>query len=270
MIKFFSFLNYKIEFFEQILLSWERYCVVIFVILLVMLLLLVGTHGGPIACIVGLDCWEPRFFSGKIMRCFESGRCFNQVAKFLFFFHIFLHPVHNSHWPSTVDILWRTHWMPFFRSTAEAQYQFTLHFYSFPTAVMWDKCSEFLSRNTNFTRRIFRFSQGAGPGLYDFRFHFDFIITTRVPVRLFTPPPPSRAKTKMLFINLRFNYVLIFIVGIEFFFMPFEPRLEERKTQLLKETSTWPYSIINFPSTQNCHSLHAFSQFWEQERIAGG
>ena len=37
----------------------------------------------------------------------------------------------------------------------------------------------------------------------------------------------------------------------------------------LKICATW-YTTINFPSSQNCHSLRRFSQFWEQRKTAGG
>ena len=41
--------------------------------------------------------------------------------------------------------------------------------------------------------------------------------------------PPSRTKTTDLFNNLRFNYFKVFIVDVESFFRPFEPRSEEKK-----------------------------------------
>ena len=54
-------------------------------------------------------------------------------------------------------------------------------------------------------------------------------------------------------------------MGVEsFFFRPFEPRPEERNNvNFWKESQRRPYTIINFLSSQNCHSLRAFSQFWE-------
>ena len=82
---------------------------------------------------------------------------------------------------------------------------------------------------------------------------------------------PSRTKAKDLFINSRFNYFKVFNKGIESFFRPFEQRLEEKKKlYFCKEPQRRPYTMINFPSSQNCHSLRALSQFWEQGRIAGG
>ena len=42
---------------------------------------------------------------------------------------------------------------------------------------------------------------------------------------------------------------------------------KEKNSTFEREPQRRPYTIINFPSSQNCHSLHAFSQFWEQERI---
>ena len=86
-----------------------------------------------------------------------------------------------------------------------------------------------------------------------------------------TPFPPSRTKTKDLLINLRFNCFKVFTEGVEFFFGPVEPSSEERKkVNFQKESQRRPYTIINFPSSQNCHSLRAFSQFWEQGRIVDG
>ena len=54
--------------------------------------------------------------------------------------------------------------------------------------------------------------------------------------------------------------------GIESFFRPFEPRPEERGKESIfrKKPQRRPYTIINFPSSQNFHSLRAFSQFWQQ------
>ena len=67
-------------------------------------------------------------------------------------------------------------------------------------------------------------------------------------------------------INLRFNYVKVFIVGIGSFFRPVEPRPEERKkVNFWKEPQLRLYSMINFPPSQNCNSLCAFSQFWKQK-----
>ena len=58
--------------------------------------------------------------------------------------------------------------------------------------------------------------------------------------------------------------------GVESFLRPFELRPEERKKlSFRKEPQRSPHTIINFSSTQNRHSLRAFSQFWEQGRIAG-
>ena len=86
-----------------------------------------------------------------------------------------------------------------------------------------------------------------------------------------TDTAPCRTKTKDLFINVRFTHFTVFTVGVKSFFRPFEPRLEERKkVNFWKEPQRCPYTIINFLSSQNFHSLRAFSQFWEQGRIAGG
>ena len=77
--------------------------------------------------------------------------------------------------------------------------------------------------------------------------------------------PPSRTTTKDVFINLRFSDFKMFTVGVESFFRSSESRPEGRKkVNFWKETQCRPYyAMINFPSTQNCHSLRAFSQFWE-------
>ena len=81
----------------------------------------------------------------------------------------------------------------------------------------------------------------------------------------------NRTKTKGLFINLSSNYFEGFTVGVESFFGPFQPRPEERKTSTFeREPQRSPYTIINFSSSQNSHSLRACSQFWEQGRTAGG
>ena len=83
--------------------------------------------------------------------------------------------------------------------------------------------------------------------------------------------PPSRTKTKDLSINLRFNYFKVFTVEVESFFRPFKSRQEDgKKVNFWKEPQHRPFTIINFPSSQNYHSLRAFSQFWEQGRIASG
>ena len=43
-----------------------------------------------------------------------------------------------------------------------------------------------------------------------------------------------------------------------------------KKSKFRKEPQLRPYTFIDFPSSQNCHSLCAFSEFWEQGRRAGG
>ena len=80
-------------------------------------------------------------------------------------------------------------------------------------------------------------------------------------------------RTRMgdLFINLRFIYLKVFTMWAGFFFEPFEPRREERKTlNFRKESQRRPYTIINFSLSQNCHFLRAFFQFRAQGRVAGG
>ena len=68
-----------------------------------------------------------------------------------------------------------------------------------------------------------------------------------------------------LFISLKFNDFKVVTVGIESFFKPFEPRPEKRKKiNFWKEPQRRPDTIINFPSSQNCHSLRVFSRFWEE------
>ena len=92
----------------------------------------------------------------------------------------------------------------------------------------------------------------------------------RVTLKLLTPPPP-RTKTKDLFINSRFNCFKIFTASAQSFLRPFQPTLDDRKkVNFSEEPQRRPYTIINFPSNQHCHSLRVFSQFWEQGRIAGG
>ena len=98
----------------------------------------------------------------------------------------------------------------------------------------------------------------------------DWLLYTRVTLEMIDTPP-SPTKTKDLFIKLRFNYSKVFIVGVESFLRLFEPRQEEgKKRNFWKEPQRRLYTRINFPSSQNCHSLCGFSQFWEQERIANG
>ena len=90
----------------------------------------------------------------------------------------------------------------------------------------------------------------------------------RATLKLLTPL--SRTKTKDLFIHLRFNYFKVFTVGAESFFRPFAQRLEERKKlNFWKLNIALNHIMINFPSSQNSHSLCVFSQFWEQARITG-
>ena len=81
--------------------------------------------------------------------------------------------------------------------------------------------------------------------------------------------PPSRMKTERCYSSTWDSIVLrCFTVGVQSFFRPSEPRPEERKkVNFWKEPQRRPYTIINFPPSQNCHSLRAFSQFWEQGRI---
>ena len=79
--------------------------------------------------------------------------------------------------------------------------------------------------------------------------------------------PPSRTKTKDLFINLRFKYVRVFTVGVEFFFRPFEPRPEERKkVNFWREPQRRPYSIINsliaWLNEYSWHQLSTIAQPW--------
>ena len=75
-----------------------------------------------------------------------------------------------------------------------------------------------------------------------------------------TPPPiPFRTKTKDLLINLRSNDFEMFPVRIESFSGLSEPRKEERKqVNFWKEPQPSPYTTINFPSSQNCHSPACF------------
>ena len=82
---------------------------------------------------------------------------------------------------------------------------------------------------------------------------------------------PSPTKTKDLFINLKFNYFKVFTVGVQSFFRPLQPRPEQRKkVNFWKEPQRRSYTIINFPLSQNCHSLSAWAHFWKQGRIASG
>ena len=76
----------------------------------------------------------------------------------------------------------------------------------------------------------------------------------------------SERKRKIYSSTLRFNYFKVITVEVESFFRPFQPRPEERKKlNFWKEPQRRPHTIINFLSSQNRHSLRAFSQFWEQE-----
>ena len=60
--------------------------------------------------------------------------------------------------------------------------------------------------------------------------------------------PPSRTKTKHLFINLRVSYSNIFPLEVESFFLPFQSRLEKRKKlSSLKRTSTSPWHHDQLP-----------------------
>ena len=107
---------------------------------------------------------------------------------------------------------------------------------------------------------------------WNWKFHSSdtvILCNTRVTLKLFTPPFPN--EPERLFINLSFNHFLVFTVKVESFFRPFEPRPEEgEKLHFWKEPHRRPYTIINFPSSQNCHSRRVFSQFWEQGGISGG
>ena len=47
-------------------------------------------------------------------------------------------------------------------------------------------------------------------------------------------------------------------------------RKKEKKLYFWREPQRRPHTMINIPSSQNCHSLRAFSQFWEHGRIADG
>ena len=68
------------------------------------------------------------------------------------------------------------------------------------------------------------------------------------------PPPPPRTKMKDLFINLNFNHLEVFTVRVQSFFEPFESVPEEgKKVNFWKELWRRSYTIINFPSSQNCH-----------------
>ena len=94
---------------------------------------------------------------------------------------------------------------------------------------------------------------------------------TKVSKKLRTTPLRPRAKTKNLFINLRSNYSELFITEVQSLFRLFQQKPKERKkVNFWKEPHRHPYTMINFPSSQTCHSLRAFSEFWEQGRIAGG
>ena len=80
---------------------------------------------------------------------------------------------------------------------------------------------------------------------------------TRVTLKLLTSPP-SRTTTKDLFINLRFNSVH----EVESLVRRFHSRLEEReKLNVRKEPRRSSYDMTNYPASQYCHSLRAFSQF---------
>ena len=64
-------------------------------------------------------------------------------------------------------------------------------------------------------------------------------------------------KRKDFFLNLRFNSFKVCPVGVESFPTFFEPRPEERKKLIFrKELQRLPYTLINFPSSQN--------SFWRQ------
>ena len=94
-------------------------------------------------------------------------------------------------------------------------------------------------------------------------FHFFYIHEGHS--QIIDTPPPSSTKMTNLSINLRFNHSKVVTAGVESLFRPFEPKPEERKkVNFWKEPQRHPYTIINFPSSQNCHSLCAFSQFREE------
>ena len=97
-----------------------------------------------------------------------------------------------------------------------------------------------------------------------------FQCCTRVTLKLLTPPFPNENENEK-FIKIRFDCFKVFTVEVKFFFNPFEPRPEERKkVNFRKEPQYLSDTIINFSSSQNCHSQRAFSQFWEQRRMEGG
>ena len=90
----------------------------------------------------------------------------------------------------------------------------------------------------------------------------------RATLKLSTPFPN---KNERFFVNSKINCFKVFTEEVLSFLKPFRPSPEERKkVNFCKEPQRRPHPIINFPSRQNCHSLRAFSQFWEQGRITGG
>ena len=97
-------------------------------------------------------------------------------------------------------------------------------------------------------------------------------ICIRVTMKLLTPPPPAPEWKRKIYSS---TWDSVILRGLLWRLNPsldrFQPRLEERKkVNFEKEPQSRPFTVINFPSSQNSHSLRAFSQFWEKGRIAGG
>ena len=64
---------------------------------------------------------------------------------------------------------------------------------------------------------------------------------------------------------------MVFTVGVKMLHWTAWTKTKgEEKLKFRRELQRRPYTIINFPPSQNCHSLQAFSQFWKHDRIAGG
>ena len=95
---------------------------------------------------------------------------------------------------------------------------------------------------------------------------------TRATLKLLTPPPPFPERNRKMYPSTWNSiYFNVFPVRIKSFFKPFETETKRKeKLNFWKQPQRRPYIMIKFSPSQNCHSLHAFSQFWEQGKIAGG
>ena len=75
----------------------------------------------------------------------------------------------------------------------------------------------------------------------------------------------NECKNKSLYILLMiieiFMYVYVWRLNLSLDRLSQDQK--KGKVNFWKEPQRRPYTIINFPCSQNCHSLYSFSQFWQ-------